>query len=103
MPGEPPKPTYAEAPTLPSPAAAGLVHRDLKPSNIFLITQSDGASYVKLLDFGLAKQQTPSAGSTPQTRTDVVVGTPEYIAPEQARAAPVGPQTDLYAAGVVLF
>jgi serine/threonine protein kinase len=81
---------------------AGVVHRDLKPSNIFLVRQPDGSRYVKLLDFGLAKQGLP-AGRTAQTRTDMVVGTPEYMAPEQARGQPVGPMTDLYALGVVAF
>ncbi len=81
---------------------AGVVHRDLKPSNIFLVTQPDGSRYVKLLDFGLAKMGMP-AGRTAQTRTDMVVGTPEYMAPEQARGQPVGPMTDLYALGVVAF
>jgi serine/threonine-protein kinase len=81
---------------------AGVVHRDLKPSNIFLVQQPDGSRYVKLLDFGLAKMGMP-AGRTAQTRTDMVVGTPEYMAPEQARGQPVGPMTDLYALGVVAF
>ncbi len=81
---------------------AGVVHRDLKPSNIFLVTQPDGSRYVKLLDFGLAKMGMP-AGRTAQTRTDMVVGTPEYMAPEQARGQPVGPMTDLYSLGVVAF
>ncbi len=81
---------------------AGVVHRDLKPSNIFLVQQPDGSRYVKLLDFGLAKMGLPT-GRTAQTRTDMVVGTPEYMAPEQARGQPVGPMTDLYALGVVAF
>jgi serine/threonine protein kinase len=81
---------------------AGVVHRDLKPSNIFLVRQPDGSRYVKLLDFGLAKMGLPT-GRTAQTRTDMVVGTPEYMAPEQARGQPVGPMTDLYALGVVAF
>jgi serine/threonine-protein kinase len=81
---------------------AGVVHRDLKPSNIFLVKQPDGSRYVKLLDFGLAKMGLPT-GRTAQTRTDMVVGTPEYMAPEQARGQPVGPMTDLYALGVVAF
>ncbi|HYO55773.1 serine/threonine-protein kinase [Archangium sp.] len=81
---------------------AGVVHRDLKPSNIFLVKQPDGSRYVKLLDFGLAKMGLPTA-RTAQTRTDMVVGTPEYMAPEQARGQPVGPMTDLYALGVVAF
>ncbi|MBM7119337.1 serine/threonine-protein kinase [Archangium primigenium] len=81
---------------------AGVVHRDLKPSNVFLVRQPDGSRYVKLLDFGLAKMGLP-AGRTAQTRTDMVVGTPEYMAPEQARGQPVGPMTDLYSLGVVAF
>jgi serine/threonine-protein kinase len=82
---------------------AGVVHRDLKPSNIFLVRQPDGSRYVKLLDFGLAKQGQGPTGRTAQTRTDMVVGTPEYMAPEQARGQPVGPMTDIYALGVVSF
>jgi serine/threonine protein kinase len=83
---------------------AGVVHRDLKPSNIFLVKEPGGSRYVKLLDFGLAKQgQGGSSGRTAQTRTDMVVGTPEYMAPEQARGQAVGPMTDLYAMGVVTF
>jgi serine/threonine-protein kinase len=82
---------------------AGVVHRDLKPSNIFLVRQPDGSRYVKLLDFGLAKQGQGPTGRTAQTRTDMVVGTPEYMAPEQARGQPVGPMTDIYALGVVAF
>jgi serine/threonine-protein kinase len=80
-----------------------VVHRDLKPSNIFLVRQPDGSRYVKLLDFGLAKQGQGPTGRTAQTRTDMVVGTPEYMAPEQARGQPVGPMTDIYALGVVSF
>jgi serine/threonine protein kinase len=82
---------------------AGVVHRDLKPSNIFLVRQPDGSRYVKLLDFGLAKRGEGPSGRTAQTRTDMVVGTPEYMAPEQARGQSVGPMTDLYAMGVVTF
>ncbi len=82
---------------------AGIIHRDLKPSNVFLVSQPDGTRYVKLLDFGLAKRSAIPHRATPQTRQDVFVGTPEYIAPEQARAEAVGPWTDLYSAGVVAF
>ncbi|WP_164008840.1 serine/threonine-protein kinase [Pyxidicoccus trucidator] len=82
---------------------AGVVHRDLKPSNIFLVRQPDGSRYVKVLDFGLAKRAQTPTGRSAQTRTDMVVGTPEYMAPEQARGQEVGPMTDLYALGVVTF
>ncbi|MDQ3266577.1 MAG: serine/threonine protein kinase, partial [Myxococcota bacterium] len=80
---------------------AGVVHRDLKPNNIFLVKQGS-SQYVKLLDFGLAKQTTPHA-TTPQTHSGLVVGTPEYMAPEQARGEAIGPKTDLYALGVMAF
>jgi serine/threonine-protein kinase len=82
--------------------AAGVIHRDLKPSNVFLSSQSDGTSVVKVLDFGLAKRAAPGA-SSPQTRVSLMVGTPEFMAPEQARGEPVGPPTDLYALGVIAY
>ncbi|MGI5862865.1 MAG: serine/threonine protein kinase [Myxococcales bacterium] len=58
---------------------------------------------MKLLDFGLAKRSHAPGGSTPQTRASVFVGTPEYMAPEQAMGKAVGPYTDLYACGIVAF
>ena len=83
--------------------AAGVIHRDLKPANIHLAQLKEGNWRVKLLDFGLAKLTTPGASSTPQTQANIVRGTPEYMSPEQARAEPVSPRTDLYAIGVVAF
>ena len=83
--------------------AAGVIHRDLKPSNIFIVAQPDGTAFVKLLDFGIAKQAPSSRGETPQTRVSRIMGTPEFMAPEQARGHAVGPRTDLYALGVVAF
>lgn len=82
---------------------AGVVHRDLKPSNVFLCKQSDGTRYVKLLDFGLAKRVQGVTGSTAQTSTATVTGTPDYMAPEQARGAEVSPRTDIYSLGIMLF
>ena len=82
---------------------AGVIHRDLKPSNIFLVSQSGGTAFVKLLDFGIAKQAAAARSETPQTRVSRVMGTPEFMAPEQARGKPVGPRTDLYALGVIAF
>ena len=77
---------------------AGVVHRDLKPANVLLTT--DGTP--KITDFGLAKQLDTSAA---QTRTGTVMGTPSYMAPEQAagRTREVGPATDVYALGAILY
>jgi len=81
----------------------GVVHRDLKPSNIFLVVQGDGSSYVKVLDFGLAKRGLYAQGHVNQTSASHVMGTPEFMAPEQIRAQPVSPRTDLYSIGVLAF
>ncbi|MBM4777378.1 MAG: protein kinase [Archangiaceae bacterium] len=83
---------------------AHVVHRDIKPSNLFLVTGRNNKAYVKLLDFGIAKLTSREHNeSQPQTRASVIMGTPDYIAPEQAKGAPITPQTDLYAVGVVLY
>ena len=58
---------------------------------------------MKLLDFGIAKLGVLQGEATPQTRASVILGTPDYISPEQARGRPISPQTDLYALGCVLF
>jgi serine/threonine-protein kinase len=79
-------------------ARAGLIHRDVKPSN--LVRLSDGR--VKVTDFGLAKPVDP--GSEPAlTAMGVVVGTPDYIAPEQARGEAIDERVDLYALGGTLY
>ncbi|MBI3185136.1 MAG: protein kinase [Myxococcales bacterium] len=83
--------------------ARGFIHRDLKPSNVFLVRQPDGSRFVKLLDFGLAKQAPAPGGIVRQTSELKVCGTPEYMAPEQARGGSVGPPTDLYSLGVMTF
>ena len=74
--------------------AAGIVHRDIKPANIVLSGRE-----VKVLDFGIARSQYPAGG----TRTHGVLGTAAYLSPEQASGQPVGPQSDLYSLGCVLF
>jgi hypothetical protein len=76
----------------------GIVHRDLKPSNLFLVGRSVEAP--KVIDFGIAKL----AGDEPLTATGVVMGTPFYMAPEQARGAPtIDARADVFALGCVLF
>lgn len=83
--------------------SAGVIHRDLKPANVHLARQKDGSWLVKILDFGLAKVMQPGASMAPLTHSNVVCGTPHYMAPEQARALPVSPRTDLYAIGIIAF
>ncbi|MGC4115754.1 MAG: protein kinase [Myxococcales bacterium] len=83
--------------------ARGVIHRDLKPSNVFLVTEVGSGHYAKLLDFGLAKAGAAPNGATPQTHSGVIVGTPEYMAPEQALGKAVSPKTDLYAVGIMAF
>ncbi|HVQ38121.1 MAG TPA: tetratricopeptide repeat protein, partial [Pyrinomonadaceae bacterium] len=87
----------------------GVVHRDIKPSNVII----NDRGQVKVVDFGLVKQIFEEAtgdqtGSTPihlgaQTRSDVIVGTPLYLSPEQATGKPVDGRSDLFALGAVLY
>ncbi|MFO0614498.1 MAG: serine/threonine-protein kinase [Polyangiaceae bacterium] len=79
--------------------AERIVHRDLKPENLFVVEDVSGEERVKILDFGVAKL---SDGSN-LTRTGMIVGTPAYMAPEQARGLAVDGRTDLYALGAVLY
>lgn len=77
----------------------GVIHRDLKPTNLFLI--GGDCARVKLLDFGIARKLVPSHA---MTRTGMVIGTPEYMAPEQARGhRELTPAADLFSLGCVLY
>jgi serine/threonine-protein kinase len=81
---------------------AGIVHRDLKPDNVFLVRQSRG-ELVKLLDFGISRAP-GLEGEFRLTKTGLVLGTPYYMSPEQARGeSEVGAAADLYAFGVMLY
>jgi eukaryotic-like serine/threonine-protein kinase len=81
----------------------GVVHRDLKPENIMLVARSGQPDLVKVLDFGIAKISNPSGSAANLTQAGTVFGTPEYMSPEQALGGTAGPQSDLYACGVLLY
>ncbi|MCB9646413.1 MAG: protein kinase [Deltaproteobacteria bacterium] len=80
--------------------AQGIVHRDLKPDNVMVLSGPPASA--KLLDFGVAKLLGEGEQSH-RTATGVLVGTPAYMSPEQARGAPVGPATDVYSFGVMAY
>lgn len=79
--------------------AKSIVHRDLKPDNIFV--SPNGRA--KVLDFGIAKLMPADSGRSGETRAGSLLGTPHYMAPEQAQSRPVDARADIYAAGVILF
>jgi len=82
---------------------AGIVHRDLKPSNVMVVRSSADVVDVKLLDFGISKMR--DAEHDGMTRDNVVMGTPNYMSPEQARglASSVDAKTDIFALGAILY
>jgi serine/threonine-protein kinase len=81
----------------------GLVHRDMKPDNVFLLDAEGDADFVKVLDFGIAKFVS-GTGDSSMTKTGLIVGTPQFMAPEQARSGTqLTPAVDVYALGVMLF
>ena len=80
---------------------AGVIHRDLKPSNILLSPDEETGEVPKIIDFGLAK--TAASPGAPLTRAGQIVGTPQYMAPEQIARKVVDARTDVYALGSVLY
>ncbi|MEI8259602.1 MAG: serine/threonine-protein kinase, partial [Deltaproteobacteria bacterium] len=82
----------------------GVIHRDLKPENIFLALVEDDRRRVKVLDFGISKLSEAGGALSSLTRTGTVMGTPQYMAPEQAAGSrDQDHRVDIYACGVVLY
>ena len=81
----------------------GFVHRDIKPGNVFLAKRADLRLVPKLLDFGIAMALADTEPGSTATRTGVILGTPHYMSPEQATSGEVGPASDTWALGVVLY
>lgn len=86
--------------------ANGVIHRDLKPENVMLVERDGDPDFIKVLDFGLAKvesRETAGPSSQVLTRLGAIMGTPGYMAPEQAVGERVDARADLYSIGIVLF
>jgi len=82
--------------------AHGIVHRDLKPDNVIVVRREDGSDFVKVVDFGISKNGTGKERER-VTRAGTIIGTPEYMAPEQGAAATVDHRADIYAFGVLAY
>ena len=80
----------------------GIVHRDMKPENVMLLQRPEQPDLVKVLDFGVAKVAA-GQGSGGQTALGIVLGTPQYMAPEQAAGMPVDARSDIYSLGLIIY
>jgi len=76
--------------------ALGIVHRDLKPENIMICKKSDGTEFAVVMDFGLAKERKSAGELQKLTATGIILGTPEFMSPEQLRGKPLDGRTDIY-------
>lgn len=80
-----------------------IVHRDLKPENIMICKSPDGSERAVVMDFGLAKERRADAELQKLTATGIILGTPEFMSPEQLRGKPLDPRTDVYSLGLMTF
>ena len=80
-----------------------IVHRDLKPENIMLVPEDGGRDRAVVMDFGLAKERRADPAIAKLTATGIILGTPEFMSPEQIRGRPLDARSDSYAVGIVAF
>jgi serine/threonine protein kinase len=73
-----------------------IVHRDLKPENVMMCRRVDGTEYAVVMDFGLAKERRAGAELQKLTATGIILGTPEFMSPEQLRGKPLDGRSDIY-------
>jgi serine/threonine protein kinase len=82
---------------------AGIVHRDLKPENVFLVERDGNPDFVKVLDFGIATAPGPAPAQPGLTRPGLIMGTPEYMAPEQALGGVADARSDIYSCAAIFY
>lgn len=80
-----------------------IVHRDLKPENIMICRRDDGTEYAVVMDFGLAKERKSGAELEKLTATGIVLGTPEFMSPEQLRGRQLDPRSDIYSLALMTY
>jgi serine/threonine protein kinase len=80
-----------------------IIHRDLKPENIMICKDPDGVDYAVVMDFGLAKERKAGGELEKLTATGIILGTPEFMSPEQLRGKPLDPRTDIYSLALMTF
>jgi serine/threonine-protein kinase len=80
-----------------------IVHRDLKPENVMICRGKDGVEYAVVMDFGLAKERKAEGELQKLTATGIILGTPEFMSPEQLRGKPLDPRTDIYSLALMTY
>ena len=80
-----------------------IIHRDLKPENIMICKKPDGSEYAVVMDFGLAKERKAGGELEKLTATGIILGTPEFMSPEQLRGKPLDPRTDIYSLSLLTY
>ena len=80
-----------------------IIHRDLKPENVMVCKQPDGTDRAVVMDFGLAKERKAGTELEKLTATGIILGTPEFMSPEQLRGKPLDPRTDVYSLALMTF